>query len=241
MQDIRYLLSIKELLEEATKEQLAEIAYKKMDSERRKKAQNITNEIKRAESIGAGLLLQLGLQRIYDENEKREATKENMQLKDVATYSIQLLTVSQVLSELGEPIEAAYEYSENRKPYFRDIPWYFNLSHSKEYVLCVFSKQEVGVDIQQKRKCCNERILQRFFTNEEKMLWENFLTQEERNNFFYRMWTAKEAYGKLTGEGIAKAISVNVASPKAEEELGTVWEYYDDLAEYAISVCKWKE
>ena len=72
-------------------------------------------------------------------------------------------------------------------------------------------------------------------------MWEQLPTQEERDAFFYRMWTAKEALGKLTGEGIAKAISVNVTSPKEAKELGVVWEYCDDLPEYAISVCKWKD
>jgi len=222
MQDITYLLSIQELLEESTKKELTEIAYKKLDGERRKKAQNITNETKRAESIGAGLLLQLGLQRIQEEKK------------------IQVLTVSQVLSLLGEPIEAVYGYGEKRKPYFKDIPRQFNLSHSGEYVLCVFSKQEVGVDIQQKKKGYQERILQRFFTKEEQETWQNLLTREEKDDYFYRMWTAKEAYGKLTGEGITKAISVNT-SPETAEKLRVEWKYYDDLAEYAISVCKRKK
>ena len=249
MQDIICLLSIKELLEESTKEQLTQIAYTKLDSERRKKAQNITNETKRAESIGAGLLLQLGLQQIHKESGNCETTKEKNKHKEetpgaapeyVAGQGLPLLTVSQVLSKLGEPIEAAYKYGENHKPYFMDIPWYFNLSHSKEYVLCVFSKQEVGVDIQQKRKGSQERILHRFFTKEEQEMWASLLTKEEQRDYFYRIWAAKEAYGKLTGEGIAKAISVNT-SPETTEDLGVEWQFYEDLKEYAISICKWKE
>lgn len=246
MQDITYLLSIKELLEESTKKELTEIAYKKLDNERRKKAQNITNETKRAESIGAGLLLQLGLQFIqaksetYGENVPYMDGRLSNKTENASLNSIQHFSISRVLAKLGEPIEAIYEYSENRKPYFRDIPWQFNLSHSREYVLCVFSKQEVGVDIQQKRNGYQERILQRFFTEEELETWQNFPTREEKDAYFYRIWTAKEAYGKLTGEGIAKAISVDT-SPETAEKLGVEWKYYDDLAEYAISVCKRKE
>jgi len=238
MQDIRYLLSIKELLEESTKEQLAEIAYSKLDSERRKKAQNITNEAKRAESIATGLLLQLGLQRIY---EKGENNKKQAQTGPKAKQAIPLLTVSGVLAQLGEPIEPNYEYGENKKPYFREIPWYFNLSHSKEYVLCVLSQQEVGVDIQYKSPRYHERVLHRFFAKEERQMWENLVTQKERDDFFYQLWTSKEAFGKLTGEGIAKAISINVADNKEAEKIGVVWEDYDDLQEYAISICKWKD
>ncbi len=226
MQDIKYLLSIKELLEESTKEQLAEIAYKKVDSERRRKAENITNEKKWAESIGAGLLLQLGLQEIHNKGENG---------------TIPVFTVSQVLAKLGDPIEVAYEYGEKNKPYFRDLPWYFNISHSGEYVLCVLSKQEVGVDIQYKSSSYQERILHRFFTEKEKELWEYCATREEKEDFFYRLWTAKEALGKLTGEGIGKTISVNVTDSEETEGMRVVWEYYDSLPKYGISICKWKE
>ena len=248
MRDIRYLLSIKELLEEATKDGLAEIAYAKMDSERREKAKYITNETKRAESIGAGLLLQLGLQEICRETSKQEqdicqeALKQEPGTGDKELHnSIPIFTVSQVLAKLKEPIEVCYKYGENNKPYFKDCPWYFNISHSKEYVLCVLSKQEVGVDIQYKRTFFNERILHRFFTEEEKELWEKCTSREERDTFFYRMWTAKEALGKLTGEGIIKAVSVNVVMPKEGESLGVIWEHCDCLPEYAISICKRKE
>jgi len=244
MQDIKYLLSIKELLEESTKEQLAEIAYKKVDSERRKKVEKITNETKWAESIGAGLLLQLGLQQIHNVGKKEGITKEDvLSLSDGDTRdnAIPILSVSQVLAKLGEPVEATYEYGKNNKPYFRDLPWYFNISHSKEYVFCVLSKQEVGVDIQYKRTFYQERILHRFFTEKEKKLWEQCATQKEKDDFFYRMWTAKEALGKLTGEGIGKTVSLNVTDSQEAERLGVVWEHYDGLPEYALSICKWKE
>lgn len=241
MKDIGYLLSIKELLDEATKEALLKAAYKKLDSERRRKLENITNEKKRAESIGAGLLLQLAVQELLFENGKNAASMAMDRGKDLSQASaaaIQLLTVSQVLAKLGAPIEIEYIYSENGKPRFRDYPWHFNLSHSEEYVFCVLSEQEVGVDIQCKRTFNNERILRRFFTEEEQKNWEQCDSEEEREQYFYRMWTRKEAYGKMTGEGIAKAVSVNVMNEEAVEKLGCLLWDYEMIPQYRIAVCK---
>lgn len=42
------------------------------------------------------------------------------------------------------PISLAYVYGKEGKPYFRDLPVYFNLSHSGEYVLCAVSTEEMG-------------------------------------------------------------------------------------------------
>lgn len=225
MNDIRYLLSIRELLESPDREKILEEAYGKLDAERLQKINKITNEKKRAESICAGLLLQLGVQ-------------ELCRTRETTGSQIPLLTVSQVLAMLGEPIEIEYTYGERNKPYFRNLPWYFNLSHSEEYVFCVFSEQEVGVDIQYKRSFYNERILRRFFTKEEQALWESLATPEERETFFYRMWIRKEAYGKLTGEGIAKAVSVNVTGEDEIAKLGVIWEHFEVLPDYQIGVCK---
>ena len=228
MSDRRYLLSLKELWEgsaEQSAEQLKKLACTKLDRERLRKLGEITLERKRDECIGAGLLLQLGVQ----------------QREDVSQY----LTVSQVIAKLGEPIEPEYTYSERGKPYFKNIPIYFNLSHSEEYVFCVFSKQEVGADIQYQKQGAKERIVKRFFTEAEQDAWDR-CPASEKEPFFYKMWTRKEAYGKLTGEGIAVAAGVNVLTDLPEvfmdstqdDTLGVCWEEYDMLDGYQITVCK---
>ncbi len=237
MNDIRYLLSIKELLDGSDKDRLLEVACGKLDAERLQKINKIINDQKRAESIGAGLLLQLGVQELCRASSEIATSESN----NTDTMKLQLLTVSQVLKKLGAPIEIEYSYGEKNKPSFRNLPWHFNISHSEEYVFCVLSEQEVGVDIQYKKTFYNEGILRRFFTKEEQTQWSSYATQKERDEFFYQMWIRKEALGKLTGEGIAQTISVNMIGTQAPEEFGITWEHLDALSEYRMVICKWRE
>lgn len=246
MKDIRYLLSIKELLDGSKAEQLTEWACTKQDKERLKKIQGLSHTRKKAECIGAGLLLQLGLQEIQKEktgcNEECSfGSKENSE-----EAKVQHLTISQVLAKLCTPVEPEYTYGEKGKPYFKNSNIYFNLSHSEDYVFCVFSKQEVGVDIQYRKPIANDRVVKRFFAEAEQEAWEQCSTMEEKETLFYRLWARKEAYGKLTGEGIVAATAVNVLEAVSENDKDFVgnkipevfWEDYEILDNYQISVCK---
>lgn len=244
MNDFRYLLSIKELLADVSGEDLAKAAYEKLDNERQRKLEKITNERKRAESIGAGLLLQLAVQKLINlgaENIAEEECESVPAKEGEATNEVCLFSVTELLSKLHNPIAIEYGYGEKGKPYFKNFPWHFNLSHSEEYVFLVVSEEEVGVDIQHKKSFYNERILRRFFTKAEQELWEAHEVPEEKEEFFWRMWIRKEAYGKLTGEGIAKAVSVNVTENDEVDKLGVQWEHYSVLPDYYMAVCKWAQ
>lgn len=236
MNDIRYLLSIEELLKEATKDALYAAAFEKLDSERQRKVKSIANEKKRAESMGAGLLLQMAVQELTVKCEPKDAGEAANQGDNV-----QLFSVSELLSKLQSPIAIEYVYGENGKPAFRSMPWHFNLSHSGEYVFLVVSGQEVGVDIQYKRSFYNERILRRFFSKEEQTLWETCEKTKDREELFYRMWIRKEAYGKLTGDGILKNVQKNVMAEKEVSRLGICFEHFEVLSDYQMAVCKWAE
>lgn len=221
MNEIRYLLSIKELLDESEKRELTEEACKKLDRERLRKLETIRSERKRGESIGAGLLLQLGLQ-------------EGIAAQEAF---VQSFTISQVLARLKAPIEPEYLYGEKGKPYFKEIPLFFSLSHSGEYVFCAFSRQELGADIQFQRSGikleAEERIVRKFFSESEQKTWRHCVTKKEQEQLFYKLWTRKEAYGKLNGEGIVAATSVDVLNVR-----GVVWEEHERLDGYRITVCK---
>lgn len=89
------------------------------------------------------------------------------------------------------------------KPYLEGVEgFHFNLSHSGEYVVCATGRKPVGVDIQEFRKG-TEKIPGRFFLETEKEDIEH-AEEGERQTRFFRYWTAKESYGKLTGKGLAQ-------------------------------------
>ncbi len=231
MNDIRYLLSIRELLNTPAAEKLMQRAYEKLDGERKHKLDHITAKRKYAESLGAGLLLQLGLQRMLDAGSKK-ACQEDV---PAGFTGMEIVSMEEILEQLKTPIEATYCYGGNGKPYFQDIPIYFNLSHSEDYVCCVFSEEEVGVDIQYNKPLTNERVVRRFFTDKEQSMFDNCVTQQEREQCFFWLWARKEAYGKLTGEGIVKAVSVEVLENETHD---VIWEDYTGLIGYQIAICR---
>ena len=135
---------------------------------------------------------------------------------------IKRYSVKQLLESLRDrrPVPLAYVYGKEGKPYFKDLPFYFNLSHSGSYVLCVISAGEIGADIQQHSGKTVGKLARRFFTERECMVLERTggeleraaLEQlmGERERLFYRLWARKEAYGKLTGKGIVDALGMDM-------------------------------
>lgn len=94
-------------------------------------------------------------------------------------------------------------YGENEKPYLADFPdVHFNLSHSGERVMCVLSPFDVGCDVEI-IKGDRGRLAERFFKPEESAWIKHFETLEKQSEAFYRLWTLKECYMKVTGRGMS--------------------------------------
>lgn len=94
-------------------------------------------------------------------------------------------------------------YGENGKPYLLDFPdVHFNLSHSGERVMCVISPFEVGCDVEI-IKGDRGKLAERFFKSEESAWIKHFETLEAQSEAFYRLWTLKECYMKVTGRGLS--------------------------------------
>lgn len=93
----------------------------------------------------------------------------------------------------------------NGKPEFdTDASVFFNLSHSNEMVMCVLSSKPVGCDIQSTARG-DVKIAKRCFSDEEKnYIYENPADEKQMRDRFFRIWAMKEAYTKLSGEGIQK-------------------------------------
>lgn len=91
---------------------------------------------------------------------------------------------------------------ENGKPYLLDYPEiHFNLSHSGNMVAATFANVEVGCDIERVEKIRLE-IAKRFFCPSE---YEHIVAQESEEHQkeeFYRLWTLKESFMKVTGLGM---------------------------------------
>ena len=76
------------------------------------------------------------------------------------------------------------------KPYYDD-KFYFNISHSKNYIIIATDEDEVGIDIEEPRYV-NPNLAKRILTKNEKIMDGEIL-----NN-----WVLKEAYVKYLGVGL---------------------------------------
>ncbi|MBS7339195.1 MAG: 4'-phosphopantetheinyl transferase family protein [Suilimivivens sp.] len=98
--------------------------------------------------------------------------------------------------------ELTLSYGENGKPFLKDYPAvFFNLSHSGERVMCAIADCEVGCDVERIRDT-DFKIAKRFFHEEE---YGQILRQssvQKKQEMFYRYWTLKESFLKVTGQGM---------------------------------------
>ena len=90
---------------------------------------------------------------------------------------------ARVLREACGIAEPVFRTSENGKPYLAENPIYFNLSHSGEVTAIAISKSEVGLDIQLRDGTPRPALSRR-------------LSPAEREEDFFKVWTAKETYIK---------------------------------------------
>lgn len=94
--------------------------------------------------------------------------------------------------------DSEIKFGPNGKPEIEEIC--FNISHSKNMVICAVGEKTVGCDIEQISKA-PEKVANRFFSETEIEYLSKFKGQEKSKQF-YRLWTTKESYIKMTGEGI---------------------------------------
>lgn len=180
------------------------------------------------QSLGAGLLIQLAL----DEYGRDGGEMTRRETEDFTESRLRRDTPQTALEALRgkRPIEAAYRCGPEGKPYFQEIPLYFSLSHSGDAVFLAMSQREVGADIQTATKADWESLAKRFYGKQD-LEWmesgggipvageDNCSENPGAQERFYRLWTKKEAYGKLTGEGVSKYLGRKVPG----EEQGIDW------------------
>lgn len=100
-------------------------------------------------------------------------------------------------AELGSALESLgigkVEKKEGGEPYLPDSPYFISFSHKDNVAVAAVSDNRVGVDVENVTVPRNVQRLSRLFDVSEvpDSLYE-----------FYRLWTSKEAMGKLAGTGI---------------------------------------
>jgi 4'-phosphopantetheinyl transferase len=149
-------------------------------------------------------------------------------------------------AELGiKPADIRIIRGENGKPTLEGHPdFYFNISHSGEYVVMAYGSVPVGVDVEQLRDK-EKRVAKRCFTEEEFSYISQ--TDDKCGERFLEIWTMKESYLKLTGQGISVPLNSFRVNPvelsgydkdgkDSWKKLPVQFEFVD-LDGYALCVC----
>lgn len=177
-----------------------------VERERSARIGRMRQERAQAASLAAGLLL---AHAVLQEKEKRAggAAREYDKEEVCPVY----VSVEEAIAELQcqNPVETIE--APGGKPFLKDFPGlFFSLSHSGAYAACAVSDREVGLDIQQCARRVKPAAADRILHETEANAWEG-LSKEEKDACFFRLWAAKEAYVKYTGEGLSKSFSVLLA------------------------------
>lgn len=86
------------------------------------------------------------------------------------------------------------------KPYLFDNKKKFNISHSGDYIVCIISDSEVGIDVEELVDI--ELDFLDVFLSEKELSLINVLSCKDKLLYMYKYWTFKESYSKYTGEGL---------------------------------------
>lgn len=222
MWEKRYLCDLGTVLQENDTE-LKKRGFACLDEERKKKLSKMKTEKTYWLSLGAGLLIQKA---VKDFDSKKINTK----------LTLQMFPLQELVENLEQlPVrELRYNYGKYGKPYFSDIPMYFSLSHSGNLVYLVASDKEVGADLQQMTEVNMAQVANRFFSDDEKNTLNDLSDEQQKKEYFFRLWTRKEAYGKYTGAGIVQAVGISVEKLEKETYIFDT-DKYDN---YLMSVCR---
>lgn len=133
-------------------------------------------------------------------------------------------------------------YLEHGKPYLINRPdIHFNLSHSGEIAIAVFSNKEIGCDIE-KIKSYNESIVNRCFSLEEK---DFVLHSKNKDEAFCRIWVMKESFLKAIGVGIgikmdSISFSIDGDNITVKQNISSrQWKITEKrIDDYLISICE---
>lgn len=132
-----------------------------------------------------------------------------------------------VCSERFGMRDCKFVYGENGKPYLSDSPYFIGISHSGDLTALAVGKCRVGLDIEERRKRNVSAIVKK-------------LLPIEREEDFFRLWTAKESYVKYLGGTLAHMLPSLVYSRGVLYENGApvpaVLQYFE-LENYVFTLC----
>lgn len=124
-------------------------------------------------------------------------------------------------------------YNKYKKPFLKGRKdFYFNISHSKDYVVIACDKNNLGIDIEYIKDRSLD-LMEKIFTLEEQ---EYVLIQQDKIRAFYEIWTLKESYIKALGLGLYKDLKSFSITPLTKSLEKYIFESFF-IENYVVSIC----
>jgi len=102
--------------------------------------------------------------------------------------------------------EIIFTFNDYGKPILNNYSHiHFNLSHAGNWVVVAFDSNKVGIDIEYKRPI-NLSSFKSIFSEQEYEQLKN-LNIDQQMHSFYKLWTIKESYVKMIGEGLSMPLN----------------------------------
>ncbi len=121
------------------------------------------------------------------------------------------------------------------KPYLKNNPLFFNISHCHGLAVCGIHNDEIGIDAENIRSF-SPKIPGRIFTPSEMEFLNN---SSCKNEAFFRLWTLKESYIKNIGIGLSfplKNIEFDISDNITGSDKDKIFTQFS-LKHFIISVC----
>ena len=101
-------------------------------------------------------------------------------------------------AQTGDPLPEIL-VTDRGKPFFRESPWHFSISHTKGHAFCVLSRENVGIDAEELDRRVNPALAKKILSTGEFAQYE---AASDRNRALLNFWVLKEAAAKYSGEGL---------------------------------------
>ncbi|MCH5233301.1 MAG: 4'-phosphopantetheinyl transferase superfamily protein [Muribaculaceae bacterium] len=164
--------------------------------------------------------------------DRREAIEKLCFFKDKVQSALAYNLLRKGLKlEYGLDEVPPFSYNKNGKPFFKAFPEiYFNLSHCKKAAACVVDSADIGIDVE----CIEpfDSALAEYICNSDE--FQEILKSDNPALAFTVLWTKKESYLKMMGEGLPERNELKHLLEGVSHDMFSVY----INKEYVVSICR---
>ena len=174
---------------------------------------------------------------LVSEQRRKEAMRYRQEHDRRLSLAVYMLLCEALRTEYGVTTKPEFVFGHHGKPLLADRPdIHFNLSHCRRAALCVTSNEPVGCDVEMFPDELDMDVC-RYCFNEIEI--ESILNADNPPVAFTELWTKKEAYLKLTGEGLVDNLPALLSSADAQKVCFDTYVAPDNS--FVYTVCRYKK